>query len=569
MRGKVRRRKLATQILASYLTILVLTTLLGFALTTYHERDQLDRQYRQRALAIAHTVAGIPTIGQAIEYADGGDVVQTIAEQIRRDSGAAYVVVIDRAGIRHSHPNPELVGQNVGEPVVALDGRDRVDTDPGKPLPSARARVPLRGPSGNIVGAVSVGFLESTVSAELWREALPFGLYAALALAVGVAAAYLLARRLKRSTYGLELHEIAALLSEREAMLHGVREGVVTLNLADRVSLANDEARRLLRLGGNVVGRRLDELVAKGRLRDVLSGTAPVGGLQSGNVADGGEIVLTDEHCLEVNRMPVRLGGHDLGAVVTLRDRTELEGLLRELDTVRGLTDALRAQGHEFSNRMHTLTGLLELGDFDEALRYIGDTESSHGMLLESVRERIGSPLVAGLFLAKATVAAERGVELVLTGVSVLEDARGQGKALLTVIGNLLDNAIDAAVSGPAARGPARGAAPGDPDRAPARVVLDVRQDDDSIRIAVTDTGPGIPADALEAVFQDGFTTKPPRRGVRRGLGLALVRRVVQHLGGRIQAAAGDNGGATFTVVLPIPEGAPIDAPLETTGAPR
>jgi two-component system CitB family sensor kinase len=553
VRGKVRRRKLATQILASYLTILVLTTLLGFALTTYQERDQLDRQYQQRALAIAHTVAGIPTIGQAIEYGDGGDVVQSIAEQVHRDSGAAYVVVIDRAGIRHSHPNPALVGQNIREPVVALDGQSRADTDPGKPLPSARARVPLRGPTGAIVGEVSVGFLERTVSAELWREALPFGLWAALALAVGVAAAYLLARRLKRSTYGLELHEIAALLSEREAMLHGVREGVVTLDGADRVTLANDEARRLLRLGGNLVGRRLDDLVAEGRLRDVLAGTAPVGSLQSGNVPDGGEIVLTDEHCLEVNRMPVRLDGRDLGAVVTLRDRTELEGLLRELDNVRGLTDALRAQGHEFSNRMHTLTGLLELGHPDEALRYLAETESSHGMLLENVRERIGSPLVAGLFLAKATVAAERGVELVLTNESILEDARGQGKALLTVIGNLLDNAIDAAVSG----------------QPPAQVILDVRQDDDSIRITVTDTGPGIPADALDAVFQDGFTTKPPRRGVRRGLGLALVRRVVQHLGGRIQAGAGDNGGTTFTVVLPIPESAPVDASLETTGAPR
>jgi two-component system CitB family sensor kinase len=553
MRGKVRRRKLATQILASYLTILVLTTLLGFALTTYQERDQLDRQYQQRALAIAHTVAGIPTIGQAIEYGDGGDVVQSIAEQVRRDSGAAYVVVIDRAGIRHSHPNPALVGQNIREPVVALDGQSRADTDPGKPLPSARARVPLRGPTRAIVGEVSVGFLERTVSAELWQEALPFGLWAALALAVGVAAAYLLAHRLKRSTYGLELHEIASLLSEREAMLHGVREGVVTLDGTDRVTLANDEARRLLRLGGNLVGRRLDDLVAEGRLRDVLAGTAPVGSLQSGNVPDGGEIVLTDEHCLEVNRMPVRLDGRDLGAVVTLRDRTELEGLLRELDNVRGLTDALRAQGHEFSNRMHTLTGLLELGHPDEALRYLTETESSHGMLLENVRDRIGSPLVAGLFLAKATVAAERGVELVLTDESILEDARGQGKALLTVIGNLLDNAIDAAASG----------------QPPAQVILDVRQNQDSIRITVTDTGPGIPADALDAVFQDGFTTKPPRRGVRRGLGLALVRRVVQHLGGRIQAGAGDNGGTTFTVVLPIPESAPVDASLETTGAPR
>src|SRR5205807_4006811 len=199
-------------------------------------------------------------------------------------------------------------------------------------------------------------------------------------------------------------------------------------DVAGRVTLVNDEARRLLRLGNGVVGRPLDQLVAEGRLRDVLSGVVP--SRDPGDVDAGGEIVLTDEHCLEVNRMPVRLGGHDVGAVVTLRDRSELEGLLRELDNVRGLTDALRAQGHEFSNRMHTLTGLLELGDLDEALRYIADTEGTHGMLLEAVRARIGSPLVAGLFLAKATVAAERGVDLVLGEESLLDDTAGYGQVL-------------------------------------------------------------------------------------------------------------------------------------------
>jgi two-component system CitB family sensor kinase len=524
VREKVRRRKLATQILASFLTILIFTVLLGFALFSYQERQQLDREYQTQALAIAGTVAGIPTIRQAMEYGGGGDVVSNIAEQIRKDSGADYVVVIDRDGVRHSHPTKALIGQRIEEPVVALDGKPHTGVNPGSLGASANAKVPLYGPTGAIVGEVSVGFLEKRVSGQLRDELRTFALYAALALAVGVAASYLLARRLKRSTFGLELHEIASLLSEREAMLHGVREGVVTFDGTGRVSLVNDEARRLLRLPAGVVSRRIDELVPEGRLRDVLSG----------DVAGAGQIVLTDEHCLEVNRMPVNLGGQVLGAVVTLRDRTELEGLLRELDNVRGLTDALRAQGHEFSNRMHTLTGLLELGDLDEALHYIADTEGTQGMLLESVRERIASPLVAGLFLAKATVAAERGVELVLTDDSWLDDTQGRGQALLTMIGNLLDNAIDAAASGPP----------------PARVVLDIRQDSRGIRLCVTDTGAGIPPGAADEIFQDGFTTKTPHGELRRGLGLALVRRLVQRLGGEISVAEGP--GAEFTVVLPV-----------------
>jgi two-component system CitB family sensor kinase len=523
VREKVRRRKLATQILASHLTILTVTVLLGFALFAVQEREQLDREYRTQALAIARTVAGIPTIRQAMEYGGGGNVVQSIAEQVRADSRADYVVVIDRDGVRHSHPTEALIGQRIEEPVEALDGKPHTGLNLGSRGPSANARAPLYGPTGAIVGEVSVGFLEKDISGQLLKELPSFALYAALALAVGVGASYVLARRLKRSTFGLELHEIASLLSEREAMLHGVREGVVTFDGSGRVSLVNDEARRLLRLPAGVVSRRIDELVPEGRLRDVLSGA----------VAGAGQIVLTDEHCLEVNRMPVNLGGQVLGAVVTLRDRTELEGLLRELDNVRGLTDALRAQGHEFSNRMHTLTGLLELGDRDEALRYIADTEGTQGMLLEAVRERIASPLVAGLFLAKATVAAERGVELVLTDDSWLDDTEGRGQALLTMIGNLVDNAIDAAAVGPP----------------PARVILDIRQDGRGILLRVADTGAGIPPGSADEIFQDGFTTKTPHGDLRRGLGLALVRRLVQRLGGEIAVAEGP--GAEFTVVLP------------------
>jgi two-component system CitB family sensor kinase len=182
---------------------------------------------------------------------------------------------------------------------------------------------------------------------------------------------------------------------------------------------------------------------------------------------------------------------------------------------------------------MHTLTGLLELGDRDEALRYIADTEGTQGMLLESVRERIASPLVAGLFLAKATVAAERGVELVLTDDSWLDDTEGRGQALLTMIGNLVDNAIDAAAVGPP----------------PARVILDIRQDGRGILLRVADTGAGIPPGSADEIFQDGFTTKTPHGDLRRGLGLALVRRLVQRLGGEIAVAEGP--GAEFTVVLP------------------
>ncbi len=533
------RRKLSTQILASQLTILVVSLLVGFAIFAHEERSHLDRQYEDRALAIAQTVASIPLIREAMEYGDSGGAVQSVAERIARSSGAAYVVVIDTSGVRHSHPNPALIGKRVEEPVIALDGHGHTGINNGTLGRSANGKAPIYGPSGNIVGEVSAGILETEVTRTLHRELPAFAVYFGIALGVGVLASYLLARRLKRTTFGLELHDIATLLQEREAMLHGIREGVIGLDPRGRVTVVNDEGRRLLGIRTSGLGRPLDELLPPGRLRDVLRG----------DVTGPDETVLTDEHCLAVNRMPVRLQGRELGAVATLRDRTELVGVLRELDSVRSLSDALRAQQHEFANRMHTIAGLVELGDRDGAVAFITEIEAAGTGAADSLRKRIGSPLVAALVLAKRTVAAERGVRLDLTADSWLPDAPDPPGTLLTVVGNLLDNAIDAAADG-GAPGPA--------------VELRLAEEAGTTVVQVTDTGPGIPPELVDQVFRDGYTTKRPRGQLRRGLGLALVHRIVVRAGGTVTVRS--RPGAEFTVRLP---GAPGSdpPPLSPSGA--
>jgi two-component system CitB family sensor kinase len=411
----------------------------------------------------------------------------------------------------------------VTEPVVALDGHDHVGTDHGNLGISANAKAPLRAPDGVIVGEVSAGILERAVSDQLLQELPTLLLYFACALGIGIVASITLARRLKRSTFGLELDEIAALVQEREGMLHGIREGVIALDRDGRVTLINDEARRLVPLGATGLGQRIEELVGSGRLRDLLTGA--LGGRD--------QVVLTDEHVLVVNRMPVSRDGRDLGAVVTLRDRTELEGLLRELDSVDALTDALRAQQHEFSNRMHTIAGLIELGDPDAAARYALDVSRASGALAEAIRERIERPEVAAMLLAKTTVAAEHGVELLVSDDTHLADCGTDTSTLLTITGNLIDNAIDAAASGPG----------------PARVTVRLIAHDGATTIHITDTGPGVPDELQQTIFSDGFTTKPDEGERHRGLGLALVHRLVRRAGGTIDVDSSD--ATAFTVVLP------------------
>lgn len=527
-------RRLSTRILASQVAILAVTSVIGFILFAWAQRAELDKEYEQRALSIAEAAAWDPQIREGMTNPASGPLVQTAAERIAHSTGASYVVVIDLHGIRHSHPVVGLIGKRVAEPLVVLDGRGHVGIDQGATGRSANGKAPLLGPSGRVIGEVSVGIPENDVAGRLWRELPTFALYAGIALAIGCTASYALARRLKRSTFGLELEEIAGLLQDREAMLHGIREGVIAFDPRGNITVVNDEARRLLQLDA-ALGLKPKDVLPEGRLRDALDGTL------TGNDLT----VLTDRYCLVVNRMPVGLRGHELGAVVTVRDRTEMVGLLRELDSVRGLTDALRAQQHEFANRMHILAGLLDLGEHEAAFEYAVESAGTEPALTESARQRVGNPLMVGLIVAKSTVAAERGVRITLTEDSQLSERPPHLRELLTIVGNLLDNAVDAAVS--------EAAAPGS-----AQVSLSLLEEGSAITIQVADSGPGVPAEAMDSIFEDGWSTRPDRGTARRGLGLALVHRLVRHHGGTITVSGG--AGAVFAVTLPLSDTDPAPA---------
>ncbi|MFB9926940.1 ATP-binding protein [Amycolatopsis halotolerans] len=517
-----RSRPLASQILVAVLGILLATVSAGALLYVKLAGQTLDTQYGQRALGIANTVAQMPSVRDALVRRDPGHAIQAAAEQVRRATGASYVVVTDRSGLRYSHPNTTLVGERIEEPVAALDGQGHLGIDNGSLGRSANGKAPISGPGGGIAGQVSVGILEEQVTSELVSDIPWVLLYSGLALAIGMAASLLLSHRIKRATFGLEVSEIASLLQEREAMLHGIREGMVGLDRHGRVEVINDEARRLLSIPSAARGRDLSELVPPGRLRDLLAAPA----------ADD-EVVLTDEFLLVVNKMPVVLSGQDAGSVITLRDRTEMEGLVRELHAVTGLTTALRAQEHEFANRLHVLSGLLGLGEAEEAGRYL--TEIAHGPAAQAtdLRARFSPPELAALLSAKVAIAAERDVRLEVDPGSGLDLSTADPGALVTVLGNLIDNAVDAVA--------------GQPGERRVRVLVDTLGPD--VRIVVSDTGPGIPEETLHEIFVDGYSTKTPRPGMRRGLGLALVYRLVRRSGGSITVDG--SAGARFDVLLP------------------
>ncbi|MFF0515848.1 ATP-binding protein [Streptomyces sp. NPDC004250] len=525
----VRRRRLGlprrvfSQVLLMQLAIAAGVAVLATGLFLAPLSDQLDDQAMRRALAIAQTTAQQPQVAEELRSTrpttDGP--VQTEAERIRKATQAEYVVVMDRQGVRWSHTDPARIGEIVStDPGQALAGRDVMEIDDGTLGRSARGKVPLRDADGDIVGAVSVGIAYDSVRSRLIHAIPGLFAYAGGALAVGALAAWLISRRVQRQTRDLAFSDIAGLLAEREAMLHGIREGVVALDRGGRMRLLNDEAQRLLGLGAEAVGRSPDEALGAGRTADVLAG----------RVTGTDLLTVRGQRVLVANRMPT----DDGGAVATLRDRTELEQLGRELDSTRGLIDALRAQDHEHANRMHTLLGLLELEMYDDAVEFVGEVVGDHRVTAEQITERIQDPLLAALLVGKATVAAERGVTLWVSDRTRLPDRLVDPRGLVTIVGNLVDNALDATAGTPHAR-----------------VEVELRAQGRATTLRVRDTGPGIPAEHRELVFTAGWSTKEPPAHRRRGIGLSLVRRLAERQGGSATVDAAHGGGAEFVVVLP------------------
>ncbi|WP_416953409.1 ATP-binding protein [Nocardioides sp. T5] len=391
--------------------------------------------------------------------------------------------------------------------------------------PSIAAQVPIIDDEGELVGIAMVAE-EYPTWGERARSVLPDLLtFAGLGLSLGVAGAFLLSRLIRRRTRGLEPAAIAALADQREALLHSIREGVVAVSDDGTVTVLSDSARELIGLDGEVEGRRIDDLDLDPAVRDLL--------------ADGAEIrdhvVVLGERVLVVNRNPVVEGGRRVASVTTLRDRTELLALQSELSARESITNTLRAQTHEFHNQLHTISGLVQLGEYDEVSRLVGTLSRRRRDIFDAVTAHVEDPAVAALLIAKTSLAAERGVGLVMAPDSDLPRLDPEASTDVgTVLGNLVDNAVDASVS-----------------VGGATVEVDVRLDGDVVRLAVADTGPGVPPEMVGEIFRRGWSTKASTvEG--RGVGLALVQVVCERRGGAVTVHPGPDGsGAVFEAQLP------------------
>ncbi|MEY7980433.1 sensor histidine kinase, partial [Streptomyces pilosus] len=397
--------------------------------------------------------------------------------------------------------------------------------------PSVRAVTPVLD-GERTVGLVSAGIRVEEISQRVRGQLTALLAVAAGALALGAVGTYVVNARLRRHTHGMNATELSHMHDYHQAALHAVREGLLMLDGQYRVALINDGGRELLGVDQeeDVVGRPVTELDLPSPLTGALLASEP----------RVDEVHLTADRVLVVNTSPVT-GGQRRGTVVTLRDVTELQSLMGELDSERGFTQALRSQAHEAANRLHTVVSLIELGRAEEAVDFATAELELAQALTDQVVAAVSEPVLAALLLGKTAQANERGVELLVSPDSRLDDGllpdSLPARDLVTILGNLIDNAVDAAQGGVRPRVTVTALT-----AAPSRLIL-----------RVSDTGPGVDPERTEEVFRRGFTTKPSGPG-GRGLGLALVQQAVARHGGALSVASGEEGGAVFEVRLPLGE---------------
>jgi len=573
-----RPRSLAGQLFAMQ-AVLVAVLVVGYALFTYvSDHDQAKDAATRQALAVTRSVADSPSVREAIRTPDPSRTLQPYATRIQRDTGVDFVTIMNPRAIRWTHPKPDLIGRKfVGNTAPALAGHTFTETYKGTLGLSVRAVTPIRDDHDEIIGLVSAGIRVEAISRRIHDQVTTLAGVAGGALALGAVGTYVINARLRRSTHGMNAAELSRMHDYHEAALHAVREGLLMLDGQYRVALINDGGRELLGVsdevvegsaaaggpadGGSVVGRSVAELGLPAPLTGALLSSRP----------RVDEIHLTADRVLTVNTSPVS-GGERRGTVVTLRDVTELQSLMGELDSERGFTLALRSQAHEAANRLHTVVSLIELGRAQEAVDFATAELELAQALTDQVVAAVSEPVLAALLLGKAALANERGVELVVSEDSGIDDGllppSLPARDLVTILGNLIDNAVDAAQGSVGARVTVAAytdGTDGSHDTGDTDTTADTAGP--ALVLRVADTGAGVDPEHAEAVFRRGWSTKPAGPG-GRGLGLALVRQTVQRHGGRLSMARADGGGAEFEVRLPLPTvGTAVGAPDSAPGA--
>lgn len=511
--------------------VLILVSVTGLAVVGLVASRTIEAQFKKiiakNAQNIALALSENPEIQKALsEGADTG-LIQEIAEKIRQKTGVKSIVVFGNDGTVYSHPITYRLGGTLpdeGVKAVPVSGVSSARQMEGLPGTSIRSEVPISF-EGKQVGNVYVDVLVKEI-----RSA-KFSLYGKLMLAlftgllVSVVAAVVLAQRVKGIIHGMEPGEIAILLKQRESIIESIREAIVAVDSDTNVLLINSAARKLFGIGSDIIGQPVEP---------VIPGTGLPRVLNSGEAEYDREVDIGGKRVM-AQRIPIKDNYRTVGAIGSFRDLTEVRTLAEQITGVTMYVDALRAQNHEFQNKLQTISGLVQLGEYERAVSFISETVRGRHSEISFVARNIKNPSLGGILLGKSARCSELGVDLWISldsSCGTLENL--DGLSLVIIVGNLIDNAIEAVKDLPRER---------------RKVEVGIFDESKRLLINVRDSGVGIDPEIRDRIFERGFSTKTSSKD--RGYGLYNVQIRVEALKGDIEVDSVPGSFTEFVVSLP------------------
>lgn len=512
---------------AQLVLVLLLVSLLGLVAVGIVASRTIEAQFKQTIAKNANNIALIiaehPDVRNALKNSKNRDIIQSVAETIRRKTGVKAIIISDMEGTIYSHPVTYRIGSEIPE-AKGLPVRGILDTIEmeGHLGTSIRAEAPV------VVEDKQVGTVTVDVLVNELRST-QLSLYGKLLLALfsgllaSVAAASILARRVKRIIYGMEPGEIALLLKQREGIIESIREAIIAIDGDSNIVLTNSAARNLFGIRDNVVGQPVEP---------VVPGTGLPRVLRSGEAEYDREVSIKGKRVV-AQRIPIPGSDRIAGAIGSFRDLTEVRTLAEQITGVTMYVDALRAQNHEFQNKLQTISGLIQLQEYEGAVSFISQMAGARHSRISFIARRIKNPSVGGILLGKSARCSELGIDFQIAPDSFcgpLDEL--DSISLVIIIGNLIDNAIEAVL-----------------DLPHRRVDFGIYDESNRILVNVRDTGRGIDPEIIPRIFDLGFSTKTPTPD--RGYGLYNVQARVDSMNGDIEVDSVPGEYTEFVVSLP------------------
>jgi len=517
---------LHTKILGLTLSLSFLLVILLTSYFTYMNGKQIEVDRGRLALEISKSISLMPSIIEAFELENPSKRIQPIVEKIREKTGAEFIVVGNKEGIRYSHPIESEIGKKMigGDSKRALaNGEYYISEARGSLGLSMRGKSPIFNDDGDIIGVVSVGYLVEDIEHQVFKVVSKEIVIALLVLIASIIGSFLLSKSIRKDTLGLEPYEIANLYKEKKAVLHSVQEGILSIDNKGMITSMNQRAKSLLGISGSVRHSKVDGLFPTHHLYEVLKTGYPLFDKE----------MSWKEKTIIVSCTPILDEKNVTGVVASFREKTEIEQMINTLTEMKTYSEELRAQTHEFTNKLYALSGLLQLGEYEEAIKMIQGETSELEFQNQIVFQQIKDTKVQVILIGKLGKASEKKINFEIDSESYIEKLPEHIhlSQLTLILGNIIDNAFEAVY--------------GFEKPIINFFATDIGED---IIFEVSDNGKGISDEELPELFERGFSSKEGE--IPRGYGLSNASNAVKELGGIIEVQNGKEN-TVFTVYLP------------------